>query len=238
MPRLLARNGCSGGNCPAVYDSDPDIPEGHLAVVGDRLADGLANRLADSTADHEVGLTISRDLIAAALRPAPRPVSGTDLQAQFDGFRYTAFRLETLQDYAGATGRDDEWVAHIRTASRWQKRHQRVHVVTQPLSAGMQQELTEGYEGNVAAGEDIRIIGVQQGDWPDGIPHQDFWLFDSQRLFVQQYDEAGKYIGVLQAEDPGQILSACHVRDAALHRAMPWRAYIGSRLELQTRLAQ
>ena len=34
-PRMLATNGdCSGGTCPAVYDDDPDLLPGELAVVG------------------------------------------------------------------------------------------------------------------------------------------------------------------------------------------------------------
>ena len=47
---------------------------------------------------------------------------------------------------------------------------QRVHVITEPLTPAMQQELTEGYEGNVAAGEDIGIVPVAgPGEWPDGM---------------------------------------------------------------------
>ena len=87
------------------------------------------------------------------------PVDLPELQAQFETFSYSAFRLETLQSYAG-TGRDEQWIALLKASRRWGKTHQRVHVVTEPLTRAMQEELTDGYEGNVAAGEDIRIVPV------------------------------------------------------------------------------
>ena len=41
-PRMLAIDGgCSGGTCPAVYDSDPEMDPGELAVVGVKAGAGL-----------------------------------------------------------------------------------------------------------------------------------------------------------------------------------------------------
>ena len=103
----------------------------------------------------------------------------------------------------------------------------------------MQDELTAGYEGNVAAGEDIRIVPViGPGEWPDGLFCPDFWLFDSGQLYVMSYDRAGAWTGAERIHDPESIVRACQVRDKALHDAVPWRDYIASRPDLQRRVAQ
>ena len=103
----------------------------------------------------------------------------------------------------------------------------------------MQEELTAGYEPNVAAGEDIRIIPVEPtGTWPGELPRDDSWLFDSSRLYVMHYAPDGTVAGASRIRDPERIVEACRVRDAAMHRAVPWHAYIDSRPDLQRRLAQ
>ena len=168
---------------------------------------------------------------------------------QFREFSYTAYRLETLQSYAGsgededlaafAAGRPepgspekDEWTAMIAANHRAGRIQQRVHVVTEPLTDYMRFELTWAYAPNVAAGEDIRIIPIPAGDWPFDIPHLDYWLFDSRDLYINRYTEDGTWLGAEPVEDPDQIVSACYWRDAALYRAVPWRQYIATRPEL------
>jgi hypothetical protein len=243
-PRMLARQDCSGGTCPAVYDDDPDLMPDELAIVGKQAGAGLRARLADHIAPDEVVGVIRREIVEAALiadlvtRPAAEAVTLPELQAQFETFSYSAFRLEHLQHYAG-TARDDQWVALLKANRRWGKTHQRVHVIAEPLAIAMQEELTDGYAPNVAAGEDIRIIPTGPHEWPGGIPHADFWLFDSSKLYMMRYEEAdGTWIGASRVTDPSLIVEACQARDAALHRAVPWNAYIASRPDLQRRLAQ
>jgi len=233
-PRKLGRNDCSGGSCPAVFGSD-DLP-GQLLVRG-RNADALPDRPPGHAPD-ESDVIISRALVADALRPADEAVTPAGFEAQFETFSFSAFRLETLQHYAGTT-RDDQWVALLRRSRRWGKTHQRVHVITEPLTAAMQQELTEGYGPNVAAGEDIGIISCPDGDvWPDGVPRYDFWLFDGTLLYEMDYHPDGSWAGARRVRDPERILDACHAREAALFRAVSWRTYIASRPDLQRRLAQ
>lgn len=233
-PRILARQDCSGGTCPAVYDLD-DLPD-DLVIQGKQASPELLGRLT-GVADDENAVIIGRDLVRRALYPA-QPVSLDELQAQFEAFQYSAFRLETLQSYAG-TGRDDQWVALLKANRRWGKTQQRVHVVTEPLTYAMQDELTAGYGPNVAAGEDIGIISlVTEGDWPDGLPRSDFWLFDSILLYVMHYDPDGTFTGASHIDDPEEIVAACAARDAALHHAVPWNAYIAAHPGLQRRLAQ
>jgi hypothetical protein len=111
--------------------------------------------------------------------------------------------------------------------------------VLEPLTAAMVEELTAGYEGNVAAGEDIRIIPVMDGTaGPADLPRQDFWLFDSSKLYVMHYGPDGLWVGAQRIHDPQAIVDACRARDAALNGAIPWNDYIAGHPDLQRRLAQ
>lgn len=236
-PRTLARAGCTGGSCPAVYDNDPDLLPEEIAVVGNQTVPGLRRRLAEKIASHEGLVVINRELVAEALRPKDEPAEPGELQAQFETFSWSAFRLEALQHYVG-TGPAPEWAALVKANRRWGKNHQRVHVITEPLSPAMREEVTEGYPGSVAAGEDIGIIPVAAGDWPAGVPCEDFWLFDSSRLYLMRYNPDGSWAGATRVSDPARVVEACRARDAATQGAIPWLAYIASRPELQRRLAQ
>jgi hypothetical protein len=237
-PRLLAGRDCSGGSCPAVYDDDPDLQAGELAVVGKDPSAGLATRLSDHVAPGESTVIISRRVVAEALRPADEPVTAAEFEAQFETFSYSAFRLEAYQNPVG-TARDDQWVALLKASRRWRKAHQRVRVVIEPLPPALQQELTEGYGPNVAEGEDIGIISIPAvTEWPLDVPHSDFWLFDSSRLVEMHYKPDGMWAGASRVRDPERIVAACQAREAALYRAVSWRTYIASRPDLQRRLAQ
>lgn len=256
-PRILAKRGCSGGSCPAVYDDDPDLMPDELAIVGKKASSGLRTRIGDRIAPDETVGVIEREIVRAALRPAAEPVSDEDLQAQFETFSYSAFRLETLQTYTVPTAddeeeiasfsagaprrvghRDDQWAALLEANRRWGKTHRRVRIVIEPLTPYAQWELTWGYEPNVAAGENIRVIPVTRGAWPADLPHSDFWLFDSSKLYAMHYEPDGQWAGAERITDPERVVDACRVADAALHRSVPWDAYIASRPDLKRRLAQ
>ena len=132
-PRILARDNCSGGTCPAVYDLNPTC----RTISRSRASRRARNCSAGSTgiAPDETAVIIGRDLVAKALRPADTPVNLAGLMAALETFAYSAFRLEVLQHYAG-TGRDEEWEALVKAGRRFAgKTFQRVHVITEPLTA-------------------------------------------------------------------------------------------------------
>ena len=52
MHLLAIKDTCSGGSCPAVYDSDEDLRGDELAVVGTTVP-GITARLADRIAADE-----------------------------------------------------------------------------------------------------------------------------------------------------------------------------------------
>ena len=238
-PRKIARddNHCSGGTCPAVSDVS-DILPGDLAVQGRQADAALLAQLAElpPRAADETVVLISRALVKQALYPS-EPVDLATLMAEFDTFSYSAVRVEQYQHYAG-TGPDLQWAALVRRNRHWGKTHQRVHFVTDPLTDAMQQELTEGYEANAAAGEEIFVYPVTEGGWPDDMPRFDSWLFDFSRLYEMNYHPDGTFAGAVRITDPERIVEACRVQVAVVHRAIPWRTYIAGRPELQHRLAQ
>lgn len=183
------------------------------------------------------------------------PPGAAEFTDKFHQFRYTAFRLETLQSYGNSgedadfeafmTGRPkppnpghEQWQAMVRANVQAGRIMQRVHVVTEPLSQYLQLELTWGYGPNTAAGEDIGVIVVRENEaWPIDVPQAtDYWLFDSAELYYQHYDPAGAWLGTEVVTDPVRIVAACHWRDAALHHAMPWHNYITERPELARHL--
>jgi hypothetical protein len=158
-------------------------------------------------------------------------------------FRYSLFRLETLQVYSGSSAdeaftayRADGSIPVTRELREWCARvHrrvsdgcavQRVHVVMEPTTEYIDFELAS-YAPNVDAGEDVRIIRVAEGHpWPLDIPRQDFWLIDASELWVMAYAEDGAWLGVEHVGDPREIVAASHTRDAALAQAQPWARYM------------
>jgi hypothetical protein len=115
-------------------------------------------------------------------------------EEEFDRFARTAFRLETRQDYTGATGprydywrrgepmperspRTSLWLARVAKTTRAGKRWQRAHIVEQPLSEYMRYEMVV-YAENVAAGEEIRIVDRNAHPALDTLA-DDYWLFDA-----------------------------------------------------------
>ena len=89
------------------------------------------------------------------------PPAAPEFIGKFHQFRYSVFRLETLQSY-GNSGEDadfkafvagqpkpanpahEQWQAMVRAKVQAGGLMQRVHVVTEPLSQYMQLELTWG----------------------------------------------------------------------------------------------
>lgn len=175
----------------------------------------------------------------------------------FTTFRSSAYRLETLQSY-GSSGEDASFAAflagetytrsagktwwldciaaaHARGASMG-----RVHVVTEPLTDYMRYEIAWAYAPNVAAGEDIRIVPVGAGQWPDDLPPPgsttDYWLFDDTELYRMHYGAGAAWLGAQHVTDPDAVAHAREWREAARRRAVPWRAYIAARPDLASRV--
>jgi hypothetical protein len=160
---------------------------------------------------------------------------------RFTTFRYTAYRLETLQSYdvpqeeeslAAFLAGDpvsfgppkDGWTATVAEAVAAGKLMRRVHIVEEPLSDYLRYEMLS-YRPNVEAGEDVRILPVAPGRWPD-LPRRDYWLFDSADLWLMNYGRDGHFTGAGPVRDAAEIVMHNYWRDAALHAAVPYAEYV------------
>lgn len=171
-----------------------------------------------------------------------RAVGREEFEQFFVDFRFTAFRLETLQEYSVDDEKDSfqrflsddrsrfstyvhEWGGELRSGISAGRRYSRVHVVTEPLSDYVRFECACGYRLSVTAGEEIRILPVREGDWPEGIPHLDYWLFDSHQLLRMDYTADGTLLPPVLVDDPEQIVAANHWRDRAMQTSIPYTEY-------------
>ncbi|WP_392668612.1 DUF6879 family protein [Streptomyces sp. LN785] len=158
-----------------------------------------------------------------------------EIAHHFAEFQHTAFRLETRRGYASdragarfqafmrgvdpAPEPDHPWNVNVREKAAQGGRFSRVRIVDEPPTDG-QRFLMATAAGNVAAGEDIRVISRAEAERL-GLPGWDFWLFDSSILVRMHIDESDTTIGVEMVEDSGEVLAACRARDAALAVATP-----------------
>lgn len=161
----------------------------------------------------------------------------------FLDFRYTSYRLETLQRYDVSYEKDEfgrflagetrgefpgisEWInGTVAKAVAAGKRMHRVHVVEKPLSDYVRFECAWAYEHTSKAGEEIRVIPVSKGDWPEELPHYDYWLFDSSQLVVMHYEEDGTFTAAEIIDEPRRIVEANYWRDAAVKASIPYREF-------------
>lgn len=165
----------------------------------------------------------------------------------FQSLTESWFRLETLQAYSIESERDEyeeflrtgqlaanrkeDWRALIARHASAGRSLRRVHVIEEPLSDYLRYEIA-AYVGNHAAGEDIRLIPVSRGKWPEALPRDtDFWLLDdglpNGSAWAMDYDDSGAFHGAEQVEDPVRIETYRRWRDTALAMAMPLNDYLG-----------
>jgi hypothetical protein len=94
-----------------------------------------------------------------------------------------------------------------------------VRIIDEPPTDG-QQFLMATAAGNIAAGEDIRVLARSEAVRLL-LPGFDFWLFDSRTLVRMHIDTTDTTVGVELIEDPAEVLAACQARDAASRVAVP-----------------
>jgi len=166
-----------------------------------------------------------------------------DFNRLFFEFKFTAYRLETLQRYEVSYEKDEfgrflageargefpgiaEWVdGTVSKAVSAGKYLHRVHVVQEPLSDYVRFECAWAYTHTNAAGEKIRVLPVVEGEWPEGLPHYDYWLFDSVTLVAMYYADDGEFESAEIIGDPEQIVRANYWRDFSVVASVPFAEY-------------
>jgi hypothetical protein len=101
---------------------------------------------------------------------------------------------------------------------------ERVHVVTPPLSDYLRYEMEWGYDFNIVAGEDVRIIETRD---PSELPfaaHEDFWLFDDTHVVLMRYEEDGTQIDRVLLED-ADVAEYVARKNTALRLGTPYEQY-------------
>jgi hypothetical protein len=257
MRRLYKDEVSGGGGCPGMYVAE----DGSFVVVGQQVPTTEVSDLLPGEAavrvPEEVPLGAVEEYIGRPVRRDATPIVpfSSAWEAMLADFEHSAFRLETLQHYAvgyedsplerflageprPASPVLDDWNDLVSAARQAHKRMQRVHVVIEPLSPYLQYELTWAYADNVAAGEDIRILAVREGEWPAGLPRHDFWLYDSNRVGVLHYDPDGRLYRAEIVRDPAEVVRHAAWRDVALHYAIPWNTYLDRSPGLRARLTR
>ncbi len=154
-----------------------------------------------------------------------------EVDSIFEGFRHSAFRLETLDQYQVASDGGDfarylsgepepdperkgSWLDVLRTERAAGKLRHRVHVLRTPLSDYLRYECEWGYLPNAEAGEQIHILDLAQQTLPPEVEMvEDFWLMDDETVLRMHYDDQGSYLGASLADDAVPYLRS---RDAAL----------------------
>jgi hypothetical protein len=108
------------------------------------------------------------------------------------------------------------WLTMVRQATSEGRSFSRVRVVTLPLTDYSRFGVFCSEYTN-AAGEDIRYLARHDAA---GLPDYDYWLFDSSKLVLMDFDDEMNFLGGELIEDPALIVRHNYWRDAARHRAV------------------
>ncbi|MCZ1007697.1 DUF6879 family protein [Streptomyces lydicus] len=165
-------------------------------------------------------------------------LDGEEWRNFFDSFTHEAFRFETQPKYTmpketpslarflrGESKPEDHnsrWHERVRAyvdAGKWIGR---VRIISRPLTEYQRYQLAWGIPGNVAAGEDIRILDMTERDI--GLPTgQDWWMLDESRVVHLNYRPDGTQIGREVME--GDIEPYRRWKRLAFEAAIPFSEY-------------
>jgi hypothetical protein len=101
-----------------------------------------------------------------------------------------------------------------------------VRIVVEPPTDYTRMEVAT-YPILVAGGEDIRVIAVPEGTWPEGLPRHDFYLFDDREVWRMHYNDDYTFAGAEQLDGPDAQAQHRRWRDRALELALPLHEYPG-----------
>lgn len=171
-----------------------------------------------------------------------RSTSDPEWAKLFTTYTKSAYRLEAQQIYSNPSedARLVEFLAgeplNIDLTWRLSKTRAQVaagctdttvRVVVEPPTDYTRMELTV-YPLLVEAGEEIRIIAVPEGEWPAGLPHHDYWLFDDHDVWRMHYGDDYRFAGAELLDDSAAIADHLEWRDIALTQSVPLHDYLAS----------
>jgi hypothetical protein len=167
-------------------------------------------------------------------------LQGEEFDALFRDFERDAFHLEVQDAYhtpeeSGPfhlflAGEHDDfawfrpWLDLVRSATHAGRVIRRTRVVTVPHGDYTRWGLMVA-EWNIAAGEDVRWLPRQLVD-PEGLPADDFWLFDDKLVVFTVFEPNGQFAGGATTGDPVIVDRCCVVRDRVWRAAIPHHRYL------------
>ena len=167
-------------------------------------------------------------------------LDGDEWRRTFDAYERDAWRWEAQPGYT--MPKEAENVARFLRGepkpdhhnARWHERVQgyvtsgrtigRVRVVRQPLTDYQRYQFSWGIPGNIAAGEDIRILDVTQEDYGLPLSGTDWWMFDETRLVQLNYRPDGTQINREMFE--GDIAPYLEWKRIAIAHSVPFSEYV------------
>ncbi|WP_329488890.1 hypothetical protein OG618_19985 [Kitasatospora sp. NBC_01246] len=165
-------------------------------------------------------------------------LDGDQWRHHFDGYRQDAFRLEAQPAYT--MPREAENLARFLRGepkpaehnAAWHRRVQgfvisgrtigRVRVVREPLTDYQRYQFAWGIPGNIAAGEDIRILDATERDF--GIPDQDWWMFDETSVVQLNFRSDGTQINRELVD--GRVEECRELKRLAISNSVPFLEYV------------
>ncbi|MFI6849075.1 DUF6879 family protein [Kitasatospora sp. NPDC050467] len=169
-------------------------------------------------------------------------LDGDEWQSYFRTFKRSAFRLEAHQVYtmpgeveslrsflAGEPlpdGFNADWHKTIAVHAASGRTMTRAKVVRLPLTDYSRYLFDWCIPGNVAAGEDYRILDLT-GRTID-LPEQDFWLFDESTVVHMNYRQDGTQISRELIENP-DLSKYLRWRDLAISGSVPFGEWNSAR---------
>lgn len=159
--------------------------------------------------------------------------------ALLSSYRSSSYRLEAQQVYSSPS--ENAWLADFLAGrpfepdftwrlSRSQERISAgctkitVRIVVEPRSDYTRMELAT-YPAIVAGGEDVRIIAVPEGTWPDGLPDHDYFVFDDIDVWRMHYHDDFTFAGAEQLAGADILAEHLRGRRRALELAIPLLEY-------------
>lgn len=165
-------------------------------------------------------------------------VSIEEFDNLYDSFETTVWRWEAQAAYnepeeaepyaRWKAGQPDDyvwcaaWLEQLRAATTAGKQFARVRVLHDPLTDYQRWGLTIA-PGNVAAGEEIRVLGDDQAH-AHGLPDYDFLMVDD-RLVARMIFTDNRFVGAEVTTDPGTVARHRAWQDLAQQHSIPINEY-------------
>ena len=169
-------------------------------------------------------------------------ISDNEFWACFSDFRKSAFRLETLPAYAVDSEEDvyarflngdpeppeglwAEWLKSMQEGTDAGKTWTQIHAI-EGLNQYLKYEIDWAYVLTSAHGNNVGLIeSADPSSAFEGLPYEDFWLFDDELVLKMHYDDEGHFLGATKITEPARVAEYRKARDVALRAAVPLDQY-------------